>query len=112
MKDLTPDRSTLDPIEIASRDEIEALQLDRLKWSLSHAYTNVPHYKAAFDAAEVHPGRPEIAQRSGEVSFHHQTGPARQLPVRHVRSAAQPSETHSCVLRHHGSAHCCGLYGK
>ncbi|WP_299700867.1 phenylacetate--CoA ligase PaaK [uncultured Tateyamaria sp.] len=55
MKDLTPDRSTLDPIEIASRDEIAALQVDRLKWSLSHAYTNVPHYKAAFDAAGVHP---------------------------------------------------------
>ncbi|WP_299600552.1 phenylacetate--CoA ligase PaaK [uncultured Tateyamaria sp.] len=55
MKDLTPDRSTLDPIEIASRDEIVALQVDRLKWSLSHAYTNVPHYKAAFDAAGVHP---------------------------------------------------------
>lgn len=55
MKDLTPDRSTLDPIEIASRDEIETLQLDRLKWSLSHAYKNVPHYKAAFDAAGVHP---------------------------------------------------------
>lgn len=55
MKDLTPDRSMLDPIEIASRDEIEALQIDRLKWSLSHAYQNVPHYKAAFDAAGVHP---------------------------------------------------------
>ncbi|WP_299770624.1 phenylacetate--CoA ligase PaaK [uncultured Tateyamaria sp.] len=55
MKDLTPDRSTLDSIEIASRDEIAALQVDRLKWSLSHAYTNVPHYKAAFDAAGVHP---------------------------------------------------------
>lgn len=40
MKDLTPDRSMLDPIEIASRDEIEALQIDRLKWSLSHAYQN------------------------------------------------------------------------
>ncbi|MEM8656126.1 MAG: phenylacetate--CoA ligase PaaK [Pseudomonadota bacterium] len=55
MKDLTPDRSTLDPIEIASRDEIEALQLDRLKWSLRHAYTQVPHYKTAFDAAGIHP---------------------------------------------------------
>ena len=55
MKDLTPDRATLDPIEIASRDEIEALQLQRLKWSLNHAYTNVPHYKRSFDAAGVHP---------------------------------------------------------
>ncbi|MCP1200419.1 phenylacetate--CoA ligase PaaK [Notoacmeibacter sp. MSK16QG-6] len=55
MKDLTPDRATLDPIEIASRDEIAALQLKRLKWSLSHAYENVPHYKTAFDEAGIHP---------------------------------------------------------
>ncbi|APX13007.1 phenylacetate--CoA ligase PaaK [Tateyamaria omphalii] len=56
MKDLTPAKHTLDPIEIASRDEIEALQLDRLKWSLTHAYENVPHYKAAFDGAGLRPG--------------------------------------------------------
>lgn len=55
MKDLTPPRDSLDPIEIASRDEIEALQLDRLRWSLRHAYENVPHYTAAFEAARVHP---------------------------------------------------------
>lgn len=55
MKDLTPARSTLDPIEIASRDEIEALQLDRLRWSLRHAYDNVPFYRKAFDASGVHP---------------------------------------------------------
>lgn len=55
MKDLTPAKSTLDPIEIASRDEIEALQLDRMKWSLRHAYDNVPFYKSSFDAAGVHP---------------------------------------------------------
>ena len=55
MKDLTPDRNDLDPIEIASRDEISALQLDRLKWSLRHAYDNVPFYKSRFDAAGVHP---------------------------------------------------------
>lgn len=45
----------LDPIETASRDEIAALQLERLRWTLHHAYTNVPHYQAAFDAAGVHP---------------------------------------------------------
>ncbi|TMV11330.1 phenylacetate--CoA ligase PaaK [Arenibacterium halophilum] len=55
MQDLTPSRDSLDPIEIASRDEIAALQLDRLKWSLRHAYDNVAHYRAAFDAAGVHP---------------------------------------------------------
>jgi len=55
MKDLTPEKSTLDPIEIASRDEISALQLQRLKWSLNHAYANVPFYKKSFDDAGVHP---------------------------------------------------------
>ena len=55
MKDLTPRREDLDPIEIASRDEITALQTGRLKWSLAHAYENVPFYKNAFDAAGVHP---------------------------------------------------------
>ncbi len=45
----------LEPIETASRDELQALQLQRLKWSLRHAYDNVAHYKAAFDAAGVHP---------------------------------------------------------
>ena len=55
MKDLTPDRSSLDPIEIASRDQIEALQLDRLRWSLRHAYDNVPMYRDRFDAAGIHP---------------------------------------------------------
>ncbi|MBL4872129.1 MAG: phenylacetate--CoA ligase [Rhodobacteraceae bacterium] len=55
MKDLTPNKADLDPIEIASRDEIQALQLDRLKWSLKHAYDNVPMYKKRFDEKGVHP---------------------------------------------------------
>jgi len=46
----------LEPIETASRDEISTLQLARLKWSLKHAYDNVAHYRAAFDAKGVHPG--------------------------------------------------------
>ncbi|KJK22937.1 phenylacetate--CoA ligase [Burkholderiaceae bacterium 16] len=45
----------LDPIETASRDELQALQLERLKWSLNHAYQNSPVYRAKFDAAGVHP---------------------------------------------------------
>ncbi|MBP6344458.1 phenylacetate--CoA ligase PaaK [Neisseriaceae bacterium CLB008] len=49
------DTSHLEPIEMASRDEITALQLQRLKKTLQHAYDNVPHHKAAFDAKGVHP---------------------------------------------------------
>ena len=55
MRDLTPDRGSLDPIEIASRDEITSLQLERLKWTVAHAYENVGLYKRKFDAAGVHP---------------------------------------------------------
>ena len=52
---LAADPQSLDPIEIASRDEISALQLTRLAWSLKHAYDNVPHYKKAFDDKGIHP---------------------------------------------------------
>ncbi|WP_195820910.1 phenylacetate--CoA ligase PaaK [Roseobacter sp. MH60115] len=55
MKDLTPAPHSLDPIETASRDEITALQTERLRWSLNHAYKNVPFYRQSFDAAGVHP---------------------------------------------------------
>jgi phenylacetate-CoA ligase len=55
MKDLSPKPSDLDPIELASIDEIRALQLQRMRWSLCHAYDNVPMYRRKFDAAGVHP---------------------------------------------------------
>ena len=45
----------LEPIELASRDELRALQLERMQWSLKHAYDNVPHYRRAFDARGVRP---------------------------------------------------------
>jgi phenylacetate-CoA ligase len=50
-----PDPLELDPIERASADELQLLQLERLQWSLKHAYDNVPHYRQAFDAKGVHP---------------------------------------------------------
>ncbi|MEO7115394.1 MAG: phenylacetate--CoA ligase PaaK [Caldimonas sp.] len=45
----------LEPIERASRDELRALQLGRMQWSLKHAYDNVPHYRRAFDAQGLKP---------------------------------------------------------
>ncbi|MGD0375772.1 MAG: phenylacetate--CoA ligase PaaK [Streptosporangiaceae bacterium] len=56
MLDLSPREEDLEPIEKASRDEIEALQLERMKWSLAHAYNNVPFYRKSFDDHGVHPG--------------------------------------------------------
>ena len=55
MENLSPKLGDLEAIENASRDEIEALQLQRMRWSLNHAYENVAHYKASFDSAGVHP---------------------------------------------------------
>ena len=45
----------LEPIEKASSQELKQLQLDRLRWSLAHAYDSVPHYRKKFDAAGVKP---------------------------------------------------------
>ncbi len=55
MEDLSPKLGDLEHIETASRDEIASLQLQRMKWSLKHAYDNVPFYKESFDKAGVHP---------------------------------------------------------
>ena len=55
MLDLTPDPASLDPIETAPIEELRALQLDRLRWTLRHAHDNVPHYRQAFAEARVHP---------------------------------------------------------
>jgi phenylacetate-CoA ligase len=57
MLDLTPAQDQLDPIEVASRDEIETLQLERLQWSLRHAYENVELYRRRFDGAGPPPRR-------------------------------------------------------
>ena len=55
LRDLSPKPGDLEAIETASRDEVAALQLERLQWTLRHAYENVPFYRAAFDAQQVHP---------------------------------------------------------
>ncbi|MEP1442780.1 MAG: phenylacetate--CoA ligase PaaK [Hyphomicrobiales bacterium] len=55
MDDLSPKPGDLEPIETASRDELQSVQLERMKASLKRAYDNVPHYKKSFDEAGVHP---------------------------------------------------------
>jgi phenylacetate-CoA ligase len=55
MTSLRPVPGELEPIERASLDELRALQLERMRWSVQHAYDNVPHYRRAFDAKGVHP---------------------------------------------------------
>jgi phenylacetate-CoA ligase len=55
MLDLAPRSDELEPIERASKDELSALQLERLQWTLRHAYEHVPFYHARFDQADLHP---------------------------------------------------------
>ncbi|MEP4767052.1 MAG: phenylacetate--CoA ligase PaaK [Roseibium sp.] len=55
MEDLAPKPGDLDPIETASRDELANVQLERLKWSVAHAYENVPLNRQRFDEKGVHP---------------------------------------------------------
>ena len=50
-----PNSGELEPIETASPATLKALQLERLRWTLAHAYDHVPHYRRKFDAAGVHP---------------------------------------------------------
>lgn len=51
----TNERVGLHPIEAASVDEIRAVQLKRLQWSVRHTYNNVAHYRAKCEAKQVHP---------------------------------------------------------
>ena len=65
MLDLSPAPEDLEPIETASRDEIAALQLERLRWTLRHAYENVAFYRRRFDEAGV---RPEDCRELGDLA--------------------------------------------
>ena len=56
MSDSRPTPSGIEAIETASIDELRSLQLERLQWSLRHAYDNVPHYQRTFAASGIHPG--------------------------------------------------------
>ncbi|MBX3618859.1 MAG: phenylacetate--CoA ligase [Rhizobacter sp.] len=62
-----PQPGELDPIETASRDEIAALQLQRLQATLQRAYDKVPHYRRAFDERGVHPD--DLRQLSDLAKF-------------------------------------------
>ena len=75
-----PEPHELDPIETASRDELQALQLERLQWSLAHAYHNVPHYRQSFDAAGVHPSELKSLSDLARFPFTHKQDLRRHYP--------------------------------
>lgn len=59
----------LDPIETAPLAELRALQLERLRWSLAHAYAGNPRYREKFDAAGVHPDQLETLEDLARFPF-------------------------------------------
>lgn len=62
-------KNGLHAIETASRDEIAGLQTERLKQTLGHVYANVPHYRAKFDAAGIHPNDFKSLDDLGKFPF-------------------------------------------
>ncbi|MBB3330727.1 phenylacetate-CoA ligase [Halomonas campaniensis] len=63
------DTASLDPLETASLDELRATQVQRLQWSLKHAYDNVPFYRDSFDRAGVHPEDVRSLEDLGKLPF-------------------------------------------
>jgi len=64
-------QAALEPIEKADIQELQTLQLERLKWSLGHAYENSPFYRARFDQAGVHPDDLQCLSDLGKFPFTH-----------------------------------------
>jgi phenylacetate-CoA ligase len=63
------DLAKLEPIEKASIDELQGLQLKRLQWSISHAYENVPFYRQSFDKVSLHPDDIKTLSDLSKVPF-------------------------------------------
>ncbi|HTR59423.1 MAG TPA: phenylacetate--CoA ligase PaaK [Casimicrobiaceae bacterium] len=64
-----PAPGDLEPIETASRDELQALQLKRLQWTLRHAYDHVAHYRRAFESVDMHPNDVTSLADLGRLPF-------------------------------------------
>ncbi len=97
MRDLTPPSGDLEPIERASADELHALQLERLQWTLRHAYANVPHYRAAFDAGGV---RPDDCKGLADLTKFPLTSKADRVQGRPAGDVVVAEPEHLCHAAH------------
>ena len=75
-------------IETMGREEMRALQLQRLQQTVRYVYERVPLYRERLDALKVRPEDITLPGRHAPPALHHQGGPPRQLPLRPVRRAA------------------------
>ncbi len=64
-----PHDEGLEAVEVAHIDELRSLQFERMKWSIKHAYANVPHYRASLDAAGFAPEDLEDLEDLAGVPF-------------------------------------------
>jgi phenylacetate-CoA ligase len=107
-----PQPGDLDPIETASRDEIAALQLQRLKWSLQHAYDNVPHYRKKFDDKGVHPNDLNTLADIAKFPFTTKADLRDNYPFGLFAVPRRKGGTGACLVGHHGQTHGGGLHAE
>ena len=101
---------TLEHIEKAGKDELQDLQLRRLKWSLEHAYANVGCYRKKFDEAGVHPSDlKELSDLSGfPLTDKHDFRD--NYPFGMFAVPMGPGSADTRIQRYHGQACGGGLY--
>jgi phenylacetate-coenzyme A ligase PaaK-like adenylate-forming protein len=95
---IDPDRTLIEPIELASRDEIAALQTQRLAATLQHVYANVPAYRRKFVDAGVHPDDFRRLEDLAKFPFSTKADLREKLSLRALRRAARKGRAHSCLI--------------
>jgi phenylacetate-CoA ligase len=93
----------LEPIERASAHELKALQLERLRWSLKHAYDNVARYRQKFDAAGVSPAECRALEDLAKFPF------TTKADLRETYPFGMFAVPMDCIVRIHASS---GTTGK
>ena len=106
---LTPRRESFDAIEIASRDEIAALQVKRLKATLNHAYNNVAHYKKSFEKAGVHPDDLKSLDDLQKFPFTTKDHLRNHYPFGMFAIPREQVTARACLVRHHRQSDRCRL---
>ena len=103
MSPQTRNPTPLETIERASQDELRALQLTRLKWSLQHAYGRVRHYRERFSALGLHPSNLRTLEDLGKFPFTVKDDLRRNYPFGMLATARED------IIRIHASS---GTTGK
>ncbi len=104
--------AAIDPVLSASRDELEALQLERLKSTLHHAYTNNVNYTRKFDAAGVHPNDLRSLADLARFPFTTKADLRDAYPFRLLLGSWRTNRQGSRFFRHHRQAHRGRLYAQ